>query len=326
MQAAIYTQYGPPEVVSVREVPTPVPGDNEILIRIHAASVTRTDAGFRSAEYFISRFWSGLFRPREHVLGCTFAGEVAAVGSQVTKYAVGDRVLCHDDKRFGGHAEYACKPEGAAMAIIPPHCGYVEAAALTEGAVYAINDIRAAKITAGDHVMVYGASGAIGSSAVQILKHMGAHVTAVCGSAHVEVIRSLGADLVLDYQKEDYTAVDMRYDLVFDAVGKSSFGKCKRILKNNGYYVSTELGRNGQNVWFALFKAFMGSKKVLFPIPEYDQDMIRYITTLAEQRHYKPLIDRTYPLRDIVEAYRYVETGQKLGNVVVTMDGNTQVQ
>lgn len=291
-----------------------------MLIRIHAASVTRTDAGFRSAEYFISRFWSGLFRPREHVLGCTFAGEITAVGSQVTKYAVGDRVLCHDDKHFGGHAEYACKPEGAAMAIIPQNCGYVEAAALTEGAVYAINDIRAAKITAGDHVMVYGATGAIGSSAVQILKHMGAHVTAVCGSAHVEVMRSLGPDLVVDYQTEDYTAVDLCYDLVFDAVGKSSFGKCKRILKKNGCYISTELGRNGQNVWFALFKPFMGSKKVLFPIPVYDQNLIQYIVTLAEQEHYRPLIDRTYPLQDIVEAYRYVETGKKLGNVVVTMN------
>ena len=320
MQAAIHTRYGPPEVVTVHEAPTPVPGERDVLIRIHAATVNRTDSGFRSAEYIISRFWSGLLRPREQVLGCAFAGEITAVGAQVTKYAVGDRVLCFDDRRFGGHAEYVCKPEGAAMAIIPPHCGYVEAAALTEGAVYAINDIRAAKITAGDHVMVYGATGAIGSSAVQILKHMGAHVTAVCGSAHVEVMRSLGPDLVVDYQTEDYTAVDLRYDLVFDAVGKSSFGKCKPILKKNGCYISTELGRNGQNVWFALFKPFIGSKKVLFPIPVYDQNLIQYIVTLVEQEHYRPLIDRTYPLQDIVEAYRYVETGKKLGNVVVTMN------
>lgn len=320
MKAAIYTSYGPPEVVRVLDVPDPVPQDDEVLIRVHASTVNRTDCGFRSAEYFISRFWSGLIKPRRHILGCEFAGEVVAIGSKVTAYSIGDRVFGFNDKTFGGHANYICQPESAAMGIIPAHLSYEVAAALTEGSHYALNDIYAAGVKAGQQVLVYGGTGAIGSAAIQLLKYMGAHVAAVCATPHVELVRALGADVVIDYLKEDYTRSGLSFDLVFDAVGKTSFGKCKPVLKERGMYISTELGRYGQNVWFALFKFITGSKKVLFPIPVYDKAMISFIQKLAEEKHFTPVIDRSFPLSEIVEAYRYVETGKKVGNVIILTD------
>lgn len=320
MKAAQYTQYGPPEVVQVIDIPTPSPMDNEVLIRVHASTVNRTDCGFRSAEYFISRFWSGLLRPKQQTLGCEFAGEVADVGSAVKLYKVGDRVFGFNDKTFGGHAEYLVQPEDAPMAVMPAHMTYEEAAPLTEGAHYALVDIRAVGVTAGQNVLVYGGTGAIGSAAVQILKSMDVRVTAVCGGKHVELVRSLGADEVVDYQTQDFTRTEQRFDFVFDAVGKTSFGTCKPILKPKGIYISTELGKNGQNIWYALIGKLSSGKKVMFPIPTISKEDVEYFKGLAEAGNYRPVIDRKYSLKDIVAAYRFVESGQKVGNVVVTFE------
>lgn len=317
MQAAVYTSYGAPDVVTVRDIPTPRPGEKDVLIRVHASTVNRTDCGFRSAEYFISRFWSGLFKPKRQVLGCEFAGVVDSVGSSVTMFKPGDKVFGFNDRTFGGHAEYICQPENSAMDIIPEHLNFEQAAALTEGSHYALNDIYAAHVKAGDHVLVYGATGAIGSAAVQILKYLNAHVTAVCGTAHVDLIKSLGADVVIDYMQQDFTQQGLTFDLVFDAVGKTSFGTCKPVLNEPGIYISTELGKNGQNVWYSIFNAFTGNKKVLFPLPVYDKEMISFIRKIADDKHFTPVLDKTYALKDIREAYAYVETGTKVGNVII---------
>jgi NADPH:quinone reductase-like Zn-dependent oxidoreductase len=321
MRAAVYKNYGAPEVVRVQHIPKPTPNKKEILIRVVASTVNRTDTGFRSAEYVVSRLFSGILRPKYPVLGSEFAGIVEEVGSDVTRYTVGDGVFGFDDQRFGGHAEYCVLPEDSAIAIIPDGYTFSTASALFEGSHYALFDIRAAKVKSGDTVLIYGATGAIGSAAVQICKHLGAYVTAVCGTSHVELVYSLGADEVIDYQTQDFTAIKRRYDFVLDAVGKRSFMECKNILKHNGIYISTELGKRGDNVWRALFspilKHFYGGRRVLFPLPSTNYEDILYIRSLAEKGAFKPLIDREYKLEDIVSAHRYVDSGQKVGNVVI---------
>lgn len=281
--------------------------------------MNRTDCGFRSAEYFISRFFSGLFTPKFRVLGCEFAGEVAETGPGVKRFKVGDRLFGFNDARFGAHAEYMIVKAHEPMAIIPDGMPYEVAVALTEGAHYALCDINALGLQPGDRVLVNGATGAIGSSAVQLLKYFGMQVTAVCSTAQVDLVMGLGADRVIDYKKEDFTQLKESFDAVFDAVGKSRFRFCKRILKSNGRYVSTELGPNSENIWLALLAPFYKGKKVLFPIPLTKQQDIDLIKELAETGKFKPLIDRHYSLNDIVEAYRYVETGMKNGNVIITI-------
>ena len=323
MKAAIYTSYGPPEVVRMTEVDKPEPSENEVLVRVEATTVNRTDCGYRSAKPFILRFFTGLRRPRtkRRVLGTEFAGEVEAVGSGVTSFEVGDRVLGYIEGPFGAHAEYVTTREDASVATMPANSTFEEAAASTEGSHYALANIRAAKIGSGQDVLVYGGTGAIGSAAVQLLKSLGAHVTAVCSTEHVALVERLGADRVIDYRAADFTTDDQTYDVVFDAVGKSSFGRCKRLLKPKGIYLSTELGPFPQNPILALITPLFGGKKVLFPIPKHDQEMVKYIKGLVESGAFKPVIDRRYPLDEIVDAYRYVETGQKIGNVVISVAG-----
>lgn len=317
MKAAVYYKYGPPEVVSVIEIPTPKINAQEVLIRVHYTTVNRTDCGFRSAEYFISRFFSGLFNPKIPVLGCEYAGEIVEAGNQVTKYKVGDRVFGFNEKHFACHAEFIKVNENDTFTIIPSGISYEQAVALTEGIHYALEDIRAAKVQPGQQVLVYGATGAIGSGAVQLLKHFGAHVTAVCNTKNIDLIKSLGADIVIDYTKEDYTQSDKRYDFVFDAVGKSSFGASKKVLKPRGIYMSTELGKNGENVWLSMLTPIIGGKRLMFPLPKFRPDDARFLAELAEKGKLKAVIDRTYTLDEIVEAYKYVETGEKTGNVLI---------
>ncbi len=319
MKAAQHTQYGPPEVVQLVDLATPQPTAREVLVRVHTTTVNRTDCGFRSAEYFISRFWSGLFRPKYQVLGNEFAGEVVQVGPDVTSFSIGDRVFGYNDVRFGGHAEFLVIGEQEAIAHIPESFSYTEAAPLLEGSHYALCDIRAANVQSGQNVMVYGATGAIGSAAVQLLKHMGAHVTAVCNTKNVELVRSLGADVVIDYLTEDYTQTKKRFDFIFDAVGKSSFGLCKPLLHSKGIYISTELGMRGENIFYALFTPLFKGRKVLFPLPSITRKDVLYLKDLAERGAFKPVIDREYPFASIVEAYTYVESGQKTGNVVINL-------
>ena len=317
MKAIVYNTYGPPDVAHIAEVEKPQPKENEVLIKVIASTVNRTDAGFRSAEYFISRFWTGLFRPKHTILGNEFSGIIEAIGINVTSLKPGDQVFGYNDRTCGGHGEYLTIAENDAIATMPNNLNFYQAAPLTEGAHYALNNIKASKIRAGQNAMVYGATGAIGSAAVQLLKYFGVHVTAICNTKNVSLVKSLGADIVIDYETQDFTDTDLKYDFIFDAVGKSSFGKCKSLLLKNGIYISTELGKNAENIFFALFTPLIGGKKVLFPIPTINKQDVMFFKELAEQGFFKPVIDREYKLEQIVEAYKYVESGQKTGNVVI---------
>ena len=317
MRAAVYTQYGPPEVLSIKSLPIPNPYKHEIRIRVLFTTVNRTDCGFRTAEYVISRLFSGLFRPRLQVLGCEFSGIVDAVGENVSKFKPGDAVFGFNDKRFGAYAEYMVLHENDAIVNIPPNISFEQAAALSEGAHYALCNIRAAKLEAGQHVLVYGATGAIGSAAIQLLHAMQINVTAVCRTEHFELLKNKGVDRFIDYTLLDYSAEGIQYDLVFDAVGKSSWGKAKLALKPNGKYISTELGKNSENIWKAILHKFKQGKRLLFPIPTISADDLKYIAQLASSKQFTPLIDRVYDLNEIVEASRYVEQRQKLGNVLL---------
>lgn len=324
MKAAVYTRYGPPEVVRLTDVPTPVPKDQELLVKVYCSTVNRTDSGFRSAEYFVSRFWSGLFRPKYTILGCEFSGVIEGIGKGVRTFKVGDRIFGFNDQTFGGHGEYLIIAETAAIATMTPSMSFEEAAALTEGAHYALCNIRAAKVAAGQNVLVYGATGAIGSAAVQLLKSRGAHITAVCNTRNVELVKSLGADKVIDYQTQDFTQIKDRFSFIFDAVGKSSFRQCKPLLTPRGIYISTELGNYGENIFWALLTPLGRGKRLLFPLPTISKDDVIYLRDLFEKGEYRPVIDRLYSLEEIVEAYKYVETGQKTGNVILKMTAGSK--
>ncbi len=317
MRAIVHSKYGPPEVAKLLEVPKPLPKDKDVLVKVYSSTVNRTDSGLRSAEYFISRFFTGLFRPKYQILGCEFAGIVEEIGQNVTTFKKGDKVFGFNDKTFGGHGEYLTISESDAIAYMPDNLSFNEAAALTEGAHYALVDIRAAKVKPGQNVLVYGATGAIGSAAVQLLKHFGAIVTAVCNTKNVGLVKSLGADIVIDYQTQDFTKTVDKFEFIFDAVGKSSFGQCKPLLTAKGIYISTELGKNGENLLFALTTPLWGGKRLLFPIPYITKQDVIFLKELVEKGEYNPVIDRQYNLEQIVEAYKYVESGQKTGNVII---------
>lgn len=267
MKAAVRSRYGPPEAVRIAEVPTPAPGDGEVLVRVRATTVNRTDCGFRAASPWIVRVFSGLSRPKVTILGSEFAGEIVSVGPGVSAFEPGDRVFGFSEDRFGAHAEYLTMPAGGAIATIPADLTFEEAAPSTEGSHYALSFIRKARIRSGRRVLVNGATGAIGSPAVQILKDLGARVTAVCATEHVELVRGLGPDRVIDYRTGDFTKDEERYDIVLDAVGKSSFGRCRRLLVPGGLYLSSDLGPLSQNPLLALVTPMFGGRKVLFPIP-----------------------------------------------------------
>lgn len=320
MRAAVHTAYGPPAVVRIAEVDMPVPKPRDLLVKVHATTVNRTDCAYRAASPFFMRLLTGLTRPRVTVLGSEFAGELEAVGDEVTSFAVGERVFGYHEGPFGAHAEYMIVREDASVAAMPSRTTFEEAAASTEGAHYALAFIRKADIGSEHDVLVNGATGAIGSAAVQLLRSIGARVTAVCGAENMEVVRGLGADTVIDYTAEDFTRHGRTYDVVLDAVGKSTFARCKPILEPGGLYLSSELGPRAQNPLLALATPLLGGKKVLFPIPRHDQQMVRFLRDLIDSGEFRPLIDRHYPLDDIVRAYEYVETGQKTGSVVITID------
>jgi NADPH:quinone reductase-like Zn-dependent oxidoreductase len=244
---------------------------------------------------------------------------VVAVGSEVDRFAAGDRVFGYNEGPFGAHAEYLVVDQHASVATIPDQIGFEQAAAGTEGAHYALVNLRRARVAEGQDLLVYGATGAIGSAAVQLAKARGARVTAVCGTAHVDLVRGLGADRVIDYQTTDFTADEQRYDFVFDAVGKVTFGRCKVLLKPGGIFASAELGPFLQNLFLPLSTRWVGGARVIFAFPHHDQRMIERLAEKLQAGSFVPVIDRSYPLDDIVEAYEYVETGQKVGNVIITM-------
>jgi len=319
MKAVVYTQYGLPDVLRLKEVEKPAPKDNEVLIKIHATTVNRTDCGFRKPEYFIVRLVGGIFKPKKQILGSEFAGVVEAVGINVRTYKKGDAVFGLSTYNFGTHAEYICIAEDKSITIKPASISFNEAAAVCDGGFLALSNIRKIDFTNSPNILIHGASGSIGTACVQFANYFGAKITAVCQTKEFELIKSLGADEVIDYTKEDFTENGQLYDVVIDAVGKSSFFRCRKILKPHGIYFSTELGYLSQNIFLALLTPLFGGKRVLFPIPKDSKEDIVFIKELMEAGKYKAVIDRIYPFEQLVDATIYVETGQKVGNVVITI-------
>jgi NADPH:quinone reductase-like Zn-dependent oxidoreductase len=322
MKAAVRTRYGPPEVVRISEVPTPQAQPDEVIVRVHAATVNRTDCGFRAAEPWIVRFFSGITKPKAMILGCEFAGELTEVGELVSSFAVGDRVFGFSEDRFGAHAEYLSFPADGPIATVPADLPFDQVAPSTEGSHYALSAITKVGVGSGQHVLLNGGTGAIGSAAIQLLKTLSANITAVADTEHLELVRGLGAGRVIDRTVEDFTQDDQAYDVVFDAVGKSSFGRCKRLLKPNGIYLSSDLGPLSMNPVLALITPLFGGRRIRFPIPpKHTKQEVERIRSMIEAGTFLPVVDRRYPLEEIVEAYRYVETGQKIGNVVIDIGG-----
>jgi NADPH:quinone reductase-like Zn-dependent oxidoreductase len=322
MRAVVHDRYGPPEVLRLEEVEKPVPAEDEVLVRIHATTVNRTDCHARAAKPLLWRFMIGFRRPKHRILGSEFAGVVEKIGSRVTELAVGDEVLgvrAYLSEGFGCHAEYLCARE-TLIALKPANARFEEAAALCDGGLAALALVRQAKLGESRNVVVYGASGSIGTASVQLAVHAGAHVTAVCSTPNVELVRSLGAHEVIDYLQEDFTTRGKTYDAVIDAVGKLSFLRCRGSLKPGGLYLPTDGLRN-----FALgpITKRVGSRKVVFSIARYRREDVLFLRELVATGAYRPVVDRVYALEDVIDATRYVETGQKVGNVVLTVGGTS---
>lgn len=319
MKATFRDRYGPADVVSVRDMPRPEPAAGEVLVRVHATTVNRTDCAALTGTPFIFRFFVGFPRPRP-VTGSDFAGEVAAIGTGVARFRPGDRVWGFRDIGAGSHAQFLTFPADGPIGLMPAGVPYDLAAASLEGAHYAINFINKVQLTEGHHVLVNGATGGIGSALVQLLKRRSVHVTAVCASGYTDSIAALGADRVVDYAHVDFTQEDTQYDCVFDAVGKSTFGRCRRILRPRGIYISSELGPWGQNLLFALVTPPGRGRKVVFPIPVKVNATLALMSAMLEAGAFVPLIDRRYALDDVREAFAYVAAGRKIGNVLLTLD------
>jgi NADPH:quinone reductase-like Zn-dependent oxidoreductase len=315
MRAVVHDRYGAPDVLRLEDLERPVPAEDEVLVRIHATTVNRTDCGLRAAKPFITRFFTGIRRPKRKILGMELAGEVEAVGAAVTEFEVGDQVF--GVRGFGAHAEFVSMRESAALAHMPAGMTFEEAAAVCDGACIALSCLRHAELRKGRSVLIYGASGSVGTAAVQLAKHFGPHVTAVCNTKTVELVRSLGADEVVDYLQEDFTRNGKTYDVVFDAVGKKPFLQCRGSLKPGGVYLPSD---GLINAFWLLWHRKFGDKKVKAQLPpRYLKRDVVLLKELIEAGGYRPVIDRTYPLEDVVEATKYVETGQKTGNVVLTV-------
>ena len=325
MKAAVYTKYGPPDVLQLREIDKPTPKDKEVLVKIYAATVNRTDCATIRAKPFFMRLVTGLLKPEKTITGTDFAGEIEAIGAAVTSFKIGDKVLGFDDTGLKSHAQYLTISEHQSLLTMPENINYEQAAASCEGAHYAYNFINKVPLESGQNVLVNGASGAIGSAGVQLLKHFGAKVTAVCATNNIELVKSLGADKVIDYTKEDFTKSEQKYNFVFDMVGKSSFGKSKPLLEPGGVYISSELGWMYQNVFYSLVTPLISNKKVKFPVPIDIKRSLHLIKKLTEEGKFKAVIDRTYLLEQIIEAFKFVETGQKIGNVIITMEHKSKI-
>jgi NADPH:quinone reductase-like Zn-dependent oxidoreductase len=326
MKAVVYDTYGPPDVLRIEDVPRPVPKVDEVLVKVHATTVNRSDVHTREANRsygraasVVSRMVSGIRGPRQRILGSEFAGEVTAVGAAVREFAAGDRVFGNTKLRFGAHAEFVCIRESARIAHKPAGMSFEEAAPITDGALNALMCLKEADLRQGRRILIYGASGAIGTAGVQLARYFEADVTAVCNTKNLELVKSLGAARVIDYTKDDFTKNGLTYHVIFDAVGKLSFTRCLDSLEPGGIYLPTD---GFENLWRALMPSRTGAKRVVFQIPprQSKQD-VQFLKKLVEAGKYRPVIDRRYPLEDVVEATRYVETQQKTGNVVLSLDG-----
>ena len=317
MRAAVYDHYGPPEVVHVEDIAQPQPKADEMLVRVQSSALNRTDTAFRAGQPVVSRAVSGLAKPRWRVLGTEFSGEVAATGGSVTEFRSGDAVFGINAWRFGTHAEYVCVPASGPVAAKPDALPFQDAAAVCDGGLLALMNLRDAQLAAGQHVAIYGASGSIGTAAVQLARNLHAKVTAVTSTANVALVRSLGPDEVIDYEQSDFTQNRDTYDVIFDAVGKLSFARCRPALKQGGRYVPTD---GLTNMLLAASHVPVGGRRAVMALPpRYRKVDVLFLKQLIEAGRYRPVIDRVYALADIVDAHRYVDTGQKLGNVVISV-------
>ncbi|MGA7714094.1 MAG: NAD(P)-dependent alcohol dehydrogenase [Rhizomicrobium sp.] len=319
MKAAVYRSYGPPEVVRIEEVEKPRPKKNEVLIRIHATTVCAGDVRLRQANPFILRFLYGLWRPKKaNILGMELAGTVEGVGRKVTRFGVGDRVFGSAGLKFGAHAEYACLSQDGLLATKPDNATFEEEAAVPFGGISALHYLQKGGIRAGQKVLIYGASGSVGTAAVQLAKYFGAHVTGVCSTSNLELVKSLGADDVVDYTKEDFSKAGRRYDIVFDTVGRSGFWRSMRSLKRGGAYLLAT-GPLMPFLFGGIWASLTGAAKIVSGMARGNAESLSFLKELIEAEKLKIVIDRRYSLEQIVEAHRYVETGHKKGNVVVTV-------
>lgn len=318
MKAIVYTQYGPPEVLQLREVEKPEPKDNEILVRIKATAVNSGDWRLRKADPFAVRFLFGLTKPKINILGTVLSGEIEQVGKEVKKFKAGELVFAHTDMRLGAHAEYKSLAEDGTVALKPASLTHAEAAVIPFGGTTALHFLKKADIKGGQKVLINGASGAVGSAAVQLAKHFGAHVTGVCSTANIDLVKSLGADKVIDYTQEDFTTNGEKYDVIFDTVNKISVSRSLRSLNQKGTMI---LGSAGMlEMMQGLWASLTGSKKVVAGVISHSAEAIQFLKELVDKGEFKPVIDKTYSLVQMAEAHSYVETGHKKGNVAVTLE------
>ena len=319
MKAVTRVRYGSQDVLSVTTRQKPEPSATDLLVKVCATTVNRTDCALLLGKPWVMRLIAGFSRPRKEIPGTDFSGIVEAIGKNVTGFRPGDLVFGFDDSGICSQAEYMTIDAGKAIVKMPPDFSFRQAAASAEGAHYAYNFLNKVKLNAHDQVLVNGATGAIGSAAVQLLKDSGVSITAVCREEHAEIVKKLGAHRVIDYTTEDFTKLPWKYHFIFDTVGKSSFFRCKKLLLEKGIYISSELGPWSQNLFLSLFTPLMGGKRVKFPLPLHPRKSLEFITKLAERKAFDPLIDRAYSLDDVQDAYGYVLSGKKAGNVILSI-------
>lgn len=323
MKAVVSSRYGSPDVLEIEQALKPEPKADEVLIRVHATTVSRTDCGMLRAQPFVIRLFIGFRRPRHTILGMDFAGVVEEVGAGVTLFKPGDQIFGLSLDYYGAHAEYLCVSEKGAIAAMPEGARFEEAV-VCEGAWYANTTLRRFGLKPGHRILIYGASGAIGTAAVQLAKFYGAEVTAVVGTRHMELVKSLGADQVIDFTTRDFTQIGETFDFIFDAVGKTTFFRCRRLLRSSGVFAATDVGPWCQNLLLTIWSSLTRSNRVVFPLPKTSKAFVEFLKTRMEAKEFRAVIDRQYPL----EAYRHVETGQKTGIVVITVKqaiANTQM-
>lgn len=318
MTAVVSSRYGPPDILEIRQVPKPQPGAGEVLVKVHSTTVGRTDCGSLRGRPLFVRTFTGLRRPKKSILGMDFAGEVEAVGAGATSFKPGDRVFGMSPDDYGAHAEYLVAPEKGAIAAMPAGLRFDEAV-VCEGAWYADTYLRRFRLRPGHRILIYGASGAIGTAAVQLSRSYGAEVTAVVATRHLDLVLSLGAARAVDYTAEDFTQIGETFDFVLDAVGKASFFRCRGLLRPGGVFAATDLGPWGQNLLLAVGSKITRRDRVVFPLPKSSTAFVDSLRARMEAGVFRAVIDRAYPLEAIADAYRYVESGRKTGIVVVTV-------
>jgi len=320
MKAMVCTKYGSPDVLQLQEVEKPVPASNEVLIKVHAATATAASVIGRIGKPYFVRLFFGFAKPRKTILGQELAGEIEAIGSDVKSFKVGEKVFGLTGMELGAYAQYKCMNENSALISMPQNATFDEASAIVEGGLTALNFLKhKADIQAGQHITIYGASGSVGTASIQVAKAFGATVTAICSSANFDLVKSLGADFVIDYQQEDFTKNESTYDIIFDTVGKLSFSRCKNSLTPTGIYLDADgLGTIFPMMW----TSFFGGRRAILATTytrsaEANLADLETLKTLFEQGDFRAVIDKRYPLDDLANAYRYVETGRKKGNVVI---------